>query len=408
MRLPTATTMENLRNVRNIGISAHIDSGKTTLTERVLYYAGRIHVIKEVRGEGAVMDHMELEKERGITITSAATTVQWEDKKINIIDTPGHVDFTVEVERSLRVLDGAVLVLCAVAGVQSQSITVDRQMKRYAVPRLAFVNKMDRTGANPVNVISQLESKLGLTTVPLQLPIGAEANFQGVIDLINRQAVYFDGEKGETVRREPIPADMTEAAERARQGMLEALSMVSDEIMGLLLEEQEVPIDLIHKTIREGTIAQTICPVLIGSAYKNKGVQCLLDAVNAYLPSPLDREVFAKDNNNGMAEVPLAADPDAPLVAMAFKLVEEAFGQVTYMRIYQGTLRKGEFYFNARQRKKARVSRILRVHADEKEDIDSAGAGDIVAVMGIECATGDTYCWKVPIFPSKVSTPPSR
>ena len=384
--------MENLRNVRNIGISAHIDSGKTTLTERILYYAGRTHVIKEVRGEGAVMDHMELERERGITITSAATTIQWQDKKINIIDTPGHVDFTVEVERSLRVLDGAVLVLCAVAGVQSQSITVDRQMKRYAVPRLAFINKMDRTGANPANVIAQLESKLGLTAVPLQLPIGAESNFQGIIDLINRQAVFFDGEKGEKVRREPVPADRVEEVERARQGMLEALSLVSDEIMELLLEEQEVPLELIHATIREGTIAQQFCPVLIGSAYKNKGVQLLLDAVNAYLPSPLDREVFAKDNDNGMAEVPLAADPDAPLVAMAFKLVEEPFGQVTFMRIYQGTLKKGEYYYNSRQRKKTRISRILRVHADQKEDIDSAGAGDIVAVMGIECATGDTYC----------------
>lgn len=384
--------MENLRNVRNIGISAHIDSGKTTLTERVLFYAGRTHVIKEVRGEGAVMDHMELEKERGITITSAATTVQWGDKKINIIDTPGHVDFTVEVERSLRVLDGAVLVLCAVAGVQSQSITVDRQMKRYQVPRLAFINKMDRTGSNPANVIQQLESKLGLTAVPLQLPIGAESNFQGVIDLINREALYFEGEKGEKIRREPIPAELTDAAERARQGMLEALSLVSDEIMELLLEEQDVPLDLIHRTIREGTIAQQLCPVLIGSAYKNKGVQCLLDAVNAYLPSPLDREIFAKDNNNGMAEVPLAADPDAPLVAMAFKLVEEPFGQVTYMRIYQGTLKKGEFYYNSRQRRRARISRILRVHADQKEDIASAGAGDIVAVMGLECATGDTYC----------------
>ncbi|SIO11904.1 translation elongation factor 2 (EF-2/EF-G) [Singulisphaera sp. GP187] len=384
--------MENLRNVRNIGISAHIDSGKTTLTERVLYYAGRIHVIKEVRGEGAVMDHMELEKERGITITSAATTVHWGDKKVNIIDTPGHVDFTVEVERSLRVLDGAVLVLCAVAGVQSQSITVDRQMKRYAVPRLAFINKMDRTGANAPNVIAQLESKLGLTVVPLQIQIGSESNFQGIVDLINRQAVYFDGEKGDTVRREPVPAELVDATERARQVMLEALSLVSDELMELLLEEQEVPIDLIHKTIREGTIAQRICPVLIGTAYKNKGVQLLLDAVSEYLPSPLDREIHAKDNNDGMAEVALAPDAELPLVAMAFKLVEEAFGQVTYMRIYQGTLRKGEFYLNARQRKKARISRILRVHADQKEDIDAAGAGDIVAVMGLECATGDTYC----------------
>ncbi|MGC8643778.1 MAG: elongation factor G [Isosphaeraceae bacterium] len=384
--------MENLRNYRNIGISAHIDSGKTTLTERMLYYTGRTHVIKEVKGEGAVMDHMELEKERGITITSAATTVHWDDTKINIIDTPGHVDFTVEVERSLRVLDGAVLVLCAVAGVQSQSITVDRQMKRYAVPRIAFINKMDRTGANPANVIAQLESKLNLTAIPLQIPIGAESHFQGVIDLIERRAVYFDGDNGENVRYEPVPADLVEATERARQGMLEALSMVSDELMELLLEEAEVPIDLIHKTIREGTIAQQLCPVMIGSAYRNKGVQPLLDAICRYLPSPLDREVFAKDNNNGMAELPLAADPDAGLVAMAFKLVEESFGQVTYMRIYQGTLKKGTFYFNSRQRKRARISRILRVHADQKEDIDSAGAGDIVAVMGLECATGDTYC----------------
>jgi len=345
-----------------------------------------------VKGEGAKMDHMELEKERGITITSAATTVQWHEKKINIIDTPGHVDFTVEVERSLRVLDGAVLVLCAVAGVQSQSITVDRQMKRYNVPRLAFINKMDRTGANPDSVIAQLESKLGLATVPIQIPIGGESSFEGVIDLITRQAVYYDGDKGEDVRIEPIPAHLVDAAEAARHRMLESLSKVSDPILELLLEEQEVPVDLIHRTLREGTVASLICPVLMGSAYKNKGVQNLLDAVASYLPSPLDRAIFAKDNNNGMAEVPLAADPDSPLVAMAFKLVEEQFGQVTYMRIYQGTLKKGTFYFNSRKKKKERISRILRVHADEKEDIDSAGAGDIVAAMGIECATGDTYC----------------
>jgi elongation factor G len=384
--------MEDLRNVRNIGISAHIDSGKTTLTERILFYSGKIHSVKEVRGEGATMDHMELEKERGITITSAATSVAWKGHKVNIIDTPGHVDFTVEVERSLRVLDGAVLVLCAVAGVQSQSITVDRQMKRYNVPRLAFINKMDRTGANPNKVIEQLESKLGLTAIPIQIPIGAESNFEGVVDLLSREAIYFDGPKGEDVRREPIPDELKEAAERARQGMLEALSMVSDEIMELLLEEQEVPLELIIKTIREGTIANQICPVLVGSAYKNKGVQPLLDAITSYLPNPLDREVMAKDNANGMAEVPLQPDPTAPLVSMAFKLVEEPFGQVTYVRIYQGTLSKGQFYINTRQRKKGRISRILRVHADEKEDIDSAGAGDIVAVMGIEPATGDTYC----------------
>jgi elongation factor G len=384
--------MEDLNLVRNIGISAHIDSGKTTLTERVLFYSGKSHVIKEVKGEGAKMDHMELEKERGITITSAATTVQWLDKKINIIDTPGHVDFTVEVERSLRVLDGAVLVLCAVAGVQSQSITVDRQMKRYGVPRLAFINKMDRTGANPDNVINLLRTKLGLNAVPLQIQIGSESNFEGVIDLITMEAVYFDGDKGEDVRTGPIPAELLDKATVARHEMLDALSMVSDEIMELMLEESEVPTDLIHTTLRNAVIASQVCPVLMGTAYKNKGVQKLLDAVNAYLPSPLDREIHAKDIDDGMAEVALAADATKPLIAMAFKLVEEQFGQVTYMRIYQGTLHKGTFYFNTRKKKKERISRILRVHADEKEDIDSAEAGDIVAVMGIECATGDTYC----------------
>ncbi len=386
--------MEALRNVRNIGISAHIDSGKTTLSERILYYSGKIHKINEVKGDGdgAVMDHMELEKERGITITSAATTVEWKGHKVNLIDTPGHVDFTVEVERSLRVLDGAVLVLCAVAGVQSQSITVDRQMKRYNVPRLAFINKMDRTGANPRNVIKALGDKLGLNAVPMQLPMGAEANFQGVIDLIQMEAVYFDGEKGDTVRREPIPAEYKDEAERARQGMLEAISLFSDEVMELLLEEQEVPLDLIHRTIREGVLANQLCPVYVGSAYKNKGVQTLLDAVAAYLPSPLDRHVKAKDNDNNAEEIDILPDPEKPLVAMAFKLVEEPFGQLTYTRVYQGTLKKGEFYFNTRLKKKQRVSRILRVHSDKKEDIDSAGAGDIVAVMGVDCATGDTYC----------------
>lgn len=386
--------MESLRNVRNIGISAHIDSGKTTLSERILYYCGKIHKINEVKGDGdgAVMDHMELEKERGITITSAATSVEWKGYSVNLIDTPGHVDFTVEVERSLRVLDGAVLVLCAVAGVQSQSITVDRQMKRYNVPRLAFINKMDRTGANPKNVVKALCDKLGLNAVPMQLPIGAESNFQGVIDLINMEAVYFDGEKGDTIRREAIPADMQEESERARQGMLEAISLFSDEVMELLLEEQEVPLDLIHKTLREGVIASQICPVYVGSAYKNKGVQTLLDAVASYLPSPLDRNVKAKDNDNNAEEIDIIPDAELPLVAMAFKLVEEPFGQLTYTRIYQGTLKKGEFYYNTRLRKKQRISRILRVHSDKKEDIDSASAGDIIAVMGIECATGDTYC----------------
>jgi elongation factor G len=386
--------MSDLAKLRNIGISAHIDSGKTTLSERILYYAGRIHRMNEVKGDGAgaTMDYMDLEKERGITITSAATTVEWDDKQINLIDTPGHVDFTVEVERSLRVLDGAILVLCAVGGVQSQSITVDRQMKRYQTPRLAFINKMDRTGANPAKVIEQLETKLDIEAVPMQIPIGAESNFIGVIDLVAMQAVYFDGDSGEDVRREEIPAEQQSAAEHARTGMLETLSLYSDELMELLLEEQNVPEELIHDIVRRATIAQEITPVFVGSAYKNKGVQLLLDAVCRYLPSPLDRTVVTKNLQNEGADLVLAADPDAPAAGMAFKIVDEPFGQLTYMRVYQGTLHKGEFYKNARLGKTQRFSRILRMHADERKDMDSAGPGEIVAVMGIDCASGDTYC----------------
>lgn len=386
--------MENLDKLRNIGISAHIDSGKTTLTERVLYYAGKIHKIEEVRGggDGAKMDHMELEKEKGITITSAATTVAWKDHPINIIDTPGHVDFTVEVERSLRVLDGAILVVTAVEGVQSQTLTVDRQMKRYKIPRIVFVNKMDRTGANPPKVVSSVQEKLGLTVVPLQIPIGKELDFEGVIDLLSMEAVYFDGEQGETVRREAIPDAHMDKAKKARHDMLEALSLYSDELMELLLEEKEPELDMVLKIIREATISLKIVPLLFGSAYKNKGVQTLLDAIVNFLPSPLDHKQIAYDNDKDQEQVPIIPQDDKPMVAMAFKLVEEQFGQVTYMRVYQGTLKKGETYMNTRGRKKARISRILRVHADEREDIDEAGAGDIVAVMGLDCATGDTFC----------------
>jgi elongation factor G len=386
--------MNGLQKLRNIGISAHIDSGKTTLTERILYYAGRIHRMQEVKGDGdgATMDYMELEKERGITITSAATTVDWDDKQINIIDTPGHVDFTIEVERSLRVLDGAILVLCAVGGVQSQSITVDRQMKRYQVPRLAFINKMDRTGANPVAVVEQLESKLNIAAIPMQLPIGAESKFEGVIDLITMQAIYFDGDNGEHVRPESIPESLRPSAEHARAAMLETLSLYSDELMELLLQDEPVPEAMIHGVVRQATIAQEITPVFCGSAYRNKGVQPLLDAVCRYLPSPLDRTVIAKNLQNEGADVVLAADPDAPAVAMAFKIVDEPFGQLTYTRVYQGTLRQGQSYRNARLGKLQRISRILRMHADEREEMIAAGAGEIVAVMGVECASGDTYC----------------
>jgi elongation factor G len=394
----------DLKTLRNIGVSAHIDSGKTTLSERILYYSGRIHAIHEVKGKdgvGATMDHMELEREKGITITAAATQVTWKGHTINLIDTPGHVDFTVEVERSLRVLDGAILVLCSVGGVQSQSLTVDRQMKRYKVPRIAFINKMDRTGANPDKVIRAIAEKLGVVPCPLQIPIGKESNFQGVVDLVEMRAVYFDGEDGEIVRYEPIPAELLSAAQAARQHMLETLSMSSDELMALLLEEQEVPIPLIRTTIREATLAHQITPVMMGSAYKNKGVQELLDAVTYYLPSPLDRDLTATDLDKKPKEgetdpnwnrVSLTSDPSKPLVAMAFKTVVEQYGQLTYTRIYQGKIVKGESYVNTRTGKRVRFGRLVRMHANDREDVDYAEAGDIIAIVGVDCASGDTFC----------------
>jgi len=386
----------SLANLRNIGISAHIDSGKTTLSERILFYAGRIHRVQEVRGEGATMDHMELEKERGITITSAATSVEWEDSRINLIDTPGHVDFTVEVERSLRVLDGAVLVLCAVGGVQAQSITIDRQMQRYHVPRVAFINKMDRTGADPDAVVGQLREKLGCDAVLLQRPIGAEVDFEGVVDLITRQAIYFDGPSGEDLRYEAIPDAMADECEKGRQELLEALAMYSDELMELLLAEEEVPETLIHDVIRAAVQGEQFTPVLLGTAYRNKGIQPLLDSVVRYLPSPLDCENHALTHDEDETKMPLVASPDEPTVAMAFKIVEDPYGALTFMRIYQGKFVKGETYFNQRSGRKERFSRIVRMHADQREDVDEAVAGDIVAVLGVDCASGDTYASKYP------------
>lgn len=386
--------MAAISDIRNIGISAHIDSGKTTLSERILFYSGRIHKIGEVKGsgDGATMDHMELEKERGITITSAATTIEWAGTQVNLIDTPGHVDFTVEVERSLRVLDGAILVLCGVGGVQSQSLTVDRQMKRYNVPRIAFINKLDRMGADPVRVINELETKLGLEAVPIQLPIGVEDRHEGVIDLVTMEAVYFDGERGEKVRRTAIPAALKDESDRARHGMLDALSLYDDQLMEMMLDGKEPGAEQLHGIIRRLTVGREIVPVMMGSAFKNRGVQPLMDAIVRYLPSPLDRMYYAKDNDNDGAEVAMTADPDAPLVAMAFKLVDEAFGQLTYTRIYQGTVRKSDTLTNTRTRRSQRIGRMVRMHANDREDIESAGAGDIVALIGVDCATGDTFC----------------
>jgi len=383
----------DLQRVRNIGISAHIDSGKTTLTERVLFYTQRIRVIHDVKGKdgvGAKMDSMELERERGITIASAATYCEWNGHHINIIDTPGHVDFTIEVERSLRVLDGAVLVLCAVAGVQSQSMTVDRQMRRYGVPRLAFVNKCDRTGANPFRVAEQLRDKLKLNAVLMQLPIGLEADHQGVVDLVTMKALYFDGPNGEIRRVEQIPDALLPEAQKRRQELLDAASLFSDELLEAVLEGNETP-EMIYAAVRRGTIGLQLCPVFMGSAYKNKAVQPLLDAVTHYLPSPTEVVNEGLDLSKNEEKFTLSNDPEAPLVALAFKLEEGRFGQLTYIRIYQGKLSKGDTIVNSRTGRDSRVGRLVRMHADEMEDISAAAAGDIVALFGIDCASGDTF-----------------
>jgi len=383
----------SLDKVRNIGISAHIDSGKTTLTERILFYTQRIHAIHEVRGKdgvGAKMDSMELERERGITICSAATYCSWKNHAINIIDTPGHVDFTIEVERALRVLDGAVLILCSVGGVQSQSITVNRQMTRYNVPRIAFINKCDRTGANPNRVIGQLREKLQLNAVAIQLPIGLESDMEGIIDLITMKAVYFDGDNGEKIREEEIPAALKEEADAAREEMLDAVSMFSDELMEAVLEGTPT-VEMIRAAIRTGTLKLELTPVMVGSAYKNKGVQLLLNAVNDYLPCPTDVKNIALDLDNNEAEVQVTNKPEDPLVALAFKLEDGRYGQLTYVRTYQGTIKKGDTIVNTRTGKKVKVGRLVRMHSDEMEEIEASGSGDIVALFGIDCASGDTF-----------------
>jgi elongation factor G len=379
--------------LRNIGISAHIDSGKTTLTERILFYTNRIHAIHEVKGKdgvGAKMDSMELERERGITIASAATHCEWKGLHFNIIDTPGHVDFTIEVERSLRVLDGAILVLCAVAGVQSQSLTVDRQMRRYKVPRVAFVNKCDRSGANPLRVKDQLREKLQHNPVLMQLPIGLEDKLEGVIDLVTMKAVRFSGKDGEVISESEIPAELQAEAVKAREEMLDAASMFSDELTEAILEDR-VTEALVKAAIRKGTIELKLTPVFMGSAYKNKAVQKLLDGVVDYLPDPTEVVNEAHDLAADERKVVLAIDNEKPTVALAFKLEDGRYGQLTYLRIYQGKLSRDTFITNMRTKKDHRVGRLVRMHSDEMEDIDAAGSGDIVAMFGIECNTGDTF-----------------
>lgn len=380
--------------VRNIGISAHIDSGKTTLTERILYYTQRIHAIHDVKGKdgvGATMDSMELEKERGITIASAATFCEWKDHEINIIDTPGHVDFTIEVERSLRVLDGAILVLCAVGGVQSQSITVDQQMKRYNVPCIAFVNKLDRSGANPFRVIRQLNEKLGHNAVAMQIPIGLEGKLEGVVDLISMKAVYFEGANGEKIRLDEIPAELLPEAESRREELIDAASLFSEALTDAVLEENEISESVLLDAVRQGTLSRGLTPVFMGSAYKNKGVQPLLDGVNKLLPCPSEISNQALDMDNEETPVPLSNSSDDPLVALAFKLEDGPYGQLTYIRVYQGKLAKGETIINIRTGKKIKVGRLVRMHASQMEDIDMIPAGYIGALFGVDCASGDTF-----------------
>ncbi|MFA6733844.1 MAG: elongation factor G [Sphaerochaetaceae bacterium] len=387
--------MVDLQHMRNIGISAHIDSGKTTLSERILYYCNKIHAIHDVHGKdgvGATMDFMDLERERGITIQSAATNVQWKSDEINIIDTPGHVDFTIEVERALRVLDGAILVLDSVAGVQSQSITVDRQMKRYHVPRLAFVNKCDRAGANPYRVKQHLIEKLGLNAVLMQIPIGLEDKLEGVVDLVEMKAYYFDsGADGIHARAAEIPAELVDEAQKKREEMLDGVSLCSDELMEAMLEEKVTP-EIIKKAVRKATIALQLCPVFMGSAYKNKGIEPLLDAVVDYLPDPTQVTNKALDLDNHEQEVILKADEDMPPVALAFKLEDGQYGQLTYIRVYQGKIKKGDELYNSRAKRKFRIGRLIKMHADKMEDLDEAGCGEITALFGIECASGDTFC----------------
>lgn len=390
-----------LNLIRNIGISAHIDSGKTTLTERILFYTGQIHAIHEVKGKdgvGATMDSMDLERERGITIQSAATHCSWKNTEdpagavhhINIIDTPGHVDFTIEVERALRVLDGAVLVLCAVAGVQSQSLTVDRQMRRYNVPRVAFINKCDRQGANPYRVTEQLKEKLGHNAVMVTLPIGLEEKLLGVVDLVKMRAFYFEGDNGETIRSADIPEDMVADAKKYRDILLDKASMFSDKLMEQVFEEN-VDEETLNEALRTATISLKMVPVFCGSAYKNKAVQILLNGVLKYLPSPPDVPNEAVDLDKGEAKLVVPSDPKGALLMLAFKLEEGRYGQLTYLRIYQGTVKKGDTIINARGGQKVKVGRLVRMHSNEMQDIDEASAGDIIAIFGVDCYSGDTF-----------------
>ncbi|XP_071838838.1 elongation factor G, mitochondrial-like [Apostichopus japonicus] len=385
---------DEVSRMRNIGISAHIDSGKTTVTERILFYSGRISKMHEVKGKdnvGATMDSMELERQRGITIQSAATCINWNQHIVNVIDTPGHVDFTVEVERALRVLDGAVLVLCAVGGVQSQTLTVNRQMKRYSVPCVAFINKLDRMNANPNRVLSQMRAKLGHNAAFIHLPIGLESNMKGIVDIIQQRAVYFEGDCGQDIRFGEVPSDLVSEMEDRRQELIECVANKDDEIGELFLQEIEPSIDQLKAAIRRTTLNRTFIPVLLGTALKNKGVQTLLDSVVEYLPNPSEVKNYAFDEDDIKLEMSPSRDGANPFVALAFKLEAGRFGQLTYMRVYQGKFQKGNYLYNSRTGKRVRISRLVQMHADKMEDVNEVSAGDICAFFGIDCASGDTF-----------------
>jgi elongation factor G len=383
-----------LERYRNIGIMAHIDAGKTTTTERILYYTGKTYKIGEVHEGAAVMDHMAQEQERGITITSAATTAYWNNHRINIIDTPGHVDFTIEVERSLRVLDGAVAVFDSVAGVEPQTETVWRQANKYNVPRMCFINKMDRTGANFYRTVEMIESRLEARPAVVQLPYGSETAFRGVIDLVTMKAIVWDGDdKGAKYHEEDIPAELQAEVDEWRHKLLDTVCGEDDEVLEKYLHDEPLTEAEIKKVIRLGTLSGDFVPVLTGSAFKNKGVQPMLDAVIDFLPSPLDIPPTEGTNMRGDEVVTRGADDKAPFAALAFKIVADPFGKLTYFRVYSGTINKGDEVFNSTKEKRERIGRILLMHANQREDLDVAQAGDIVAGLGFkDTTTGDTLC----------------
>ena len=382
----------DLESIRNIGIAAHIDAGKTTTTERILFFTGRKHKLGEVHEGAATMDWMEQERERGITITSAATTCHWKGFSVNIIDTPGHVDFTVEVERSMRVLDGAVAVFCAVGGVEPQSETVWRQADRYRVPRVAFVNKMDRVGADFHQVVGQMKERLGANAVPVQIPIGSEDAFGGVVDLVREKAVIYVEELGVDPRVVDIPAELVEDAALGREALVEAMADIDEDVMALYLEGKHVPENVLKRALRKGTIDLAVFPVLCGSAFKNKGVHSLLDAVVDYLPSPLDLPPIKGVHPSTGDTEERHPDPAAPLSALAFKIMVDPFvGRLVYCRIYSGRIRSGSSILNTSTGSRERVGRILRMHANKREDLEEASAGEIIALPGLKATrTGDT------------------